>query len=86
MTAFINGALSALQKCLNLIEILDPEHTDPNMIDMRNQILIYIEMYKNVEKINQENPVKDETWQKIRKASTLSQEQLDMLEEFVAKA
>lgn len=83
MNAFINGALSALTRCLNLINILDPEGLDQNMVMMKNQILLYISMYKS---LNEVEPIKDETWEKIKAASTLSEEQLEMLEEIIAKA
>jgi len=86
MNAFINGALSALQRCLNLIDILDPDSTDSNMVAMKNQILIYIKMYQSVAQWRDENPIKDETWEKIKAASTLNEEQLAMLEDIVAKA
>lgn len=61
MNAFINGALSALNRCLNLILILDPDGKDENLVQMRNQINIYIEMYKNMEENRSQNPVIDET-------------------------
>ena len=86
MNAFINGALSALTRCLNVIDIIDPNGEDQNMVDMKNQILIYIKMYQNVAQWREENKVKDETWEKIKAASTLSEEQLELLEEIVAKA
>ena len=86
MNAFVNGALSALNRCLNLINIMDPEGTDLNMVTIKNQILIYIEMYKSLDEWRQEHPIKDETWEKIKAASTLSEEQLEILEEIIAKA
>lgn len=86
MNAFINGALSALTRCLNLIAILDPNGEDQNMVDMKNQILIYIKMYKQIAVLREENPVKDPTWENIKKASDLSEEQLDFLEGLIAKA
>ena len=74
MTAFINGAISALNRVLKLIDILDPEGKDENFKLMKEQISAYIMTYKSVEKFKQENPVKDETWEKIEKASTLTEE------------
>ena len=81
MIAFVNGALSALDRCLRLIDLIDPEHTDQNMTDMRNQLLIYVQMYKDIDKKAQENPVVDETWDKILKASNLSEEEKEVLNE-----
>ena len=79
MTAFVNGAISALNRVLKLIDILDPKGEDKNLWDMKNQVLIYIEMYKSIEKYNQEHPIKDETWEKIEKASTLNEEDKENL-------
>ena len=69
MTAFINGAISALNRVLYLIKILDPEETDETLIIMKNQILTYIEMYKDLQRKTLENPIKDETWRNIEKTS-----------------
>lgn len=61
MTAFISGAISAFNRVLNLIKILDPEGKDENLLQMKNQVLTYIEMYKAIDTHRQENPIKDET-------------------------
>ena len=83
MNAFINGALSALTRCLNLILILDPDGKDENMVQMRNQINIYIDMYKSMGEERELNPVIDETWEKIKEASDLDEEQLEKLEKAI---
>ena len=85
MTAFINGALSAFNRVLNLIKILDPEGKDENLVQMQNQILTYIEMYKALQADRENNPIKDETWEKIQKATTLNEE-ADIIDELIAKA
>lgn len=85
MTAFINGALSAFNRVLNLIKILDPEGKDENLVQMQNQILTYIEMYKALEADREKNPIKDETWEKIQKATSLNEE-VDSIDELIAKA
>lgn len=79
MKAFINGALSALNRCLNLILILDPEGKDENLVQMWNQITIYIEMYKAMEEERILNPVIDETWKNIEEASDTAEEDLEKL-------
>lgn len=86
MNAFINGALSALNRCLNLILILDPDGKDENLVQMRNQINIYIEMYKNMEENRSQNPVIDETWDKIKEASDESDEDLDEIKKIIFDA
>lgn len=86
MNAFINGAICALTRCLNLIANLDPEGNNLELQEMKTQILIYIKMYKNIAVLREEKGVKDETWEKITEADDLSKEQLEVLEEIVAKA
>ncbi len=86
MSAFVNGAISAFTRCLKLIDILDPEGEDVNLIDLRNQINIYIAMYKEIDKAKAEKPIIDETWKKIKEATTLTDEQIEEFEKVLADA
>ena len=81
MTAFINGAISALKKCLSLIDKLDPEGTNVDLMDLKNQINIYITMYKTVGEQNINNKIKDETWNNILKTTSLTEKEKEELEE-----
>lgn len=74
MSAFVSGAVSALKRCLNLISILDPNGEDINLTDMKNQINLYISMYKTIDEVNSQNTIKDETWEKIKEASEAPEE------------
>lgn len=74
MSAFVSGALSALKRCLNLISILDPKGEDINLTDMKNQINLYISMYKTIDEVNSQNAIKDETWEKIKQTSDSPEE------------
>lgn len=65
MTAFVNGAISAFNKVLDLINILDPEHENPALNDVKNQINIYIAWYEECDKVRVEYEINDQTWQKI---------------------
>lgn len=85
MSAYVNGALSALEKCLNLINFLDPKGEDVNLKDMKNQINIYMAVYKEIDEMRQENPVNDETWENIKKACS-SEYNLDDLKKILFKA
>lgn len=84
MTAFVNGAISALNRCLNLINILDPEGLDENLTQMRMQINIYIQMYKELDNVKKVNI--DETWNKIKKASDLTDAQIEEFEKIIFDA
>ncbi len=86
MSAFVNGALSALNKCLSLIDILDPKGEDVNLNDMKNQIYIYIAMYKDFDKSYMQVPSIDETWKKIKEKSSLSEEELEEFEKVLFDA
>lgn len=74
MSAFVSGAVSALKRCLNLISILDPNGEDVNLNDMKNQINIYIAMYKTIDECKLQNNIKDETWERIKEASDSPEE------------
>ena len=86
MSAFVNGAISALNRCLNLIKILDPEEQDINLRDMKNQINLYIAMYKDLDNEKIDHPIIDETWKKIKEASDLSEEELEEFEKVIFDA
>ena len=86
MSAFVSCAVSALNRCLRLIDILDPKGEDVNLRDMRNQINIYIAMYKEIDKSHIEKPIIDETWKKIKEASDLTDEELEQFEKVIFDA
>lgn len=86
MSAFVSGAVSALNKCLKLINDLDPADEDINLRDLRNQITIYIALYRKIDESKDEYPITDETWEKIKEASDAPEEELDEIKKIIFDA
>ena len=73
MSAFVNGALSALNRVLRLLDIVDPDMKDEEINTIRTQIILYIDMYKEIDNYRTDHAVRDETWEKIKKTCTPEQ-------------
>lgn len=67
MSAFTNGAISALERVYNLLETLDPENNDTLIKQLKTNVLLYVEFYKHME--DSRTPIEDKTWEEISKTS-----------------
>ena len=73
MSAFVSGALSALNRVLRLLDIVDPDMKDEEINTLRTQIILYKQMYQEIDNYRTDHAIKNETWEKIKKTCTPEQ-------------
>lgn len=76
MSAYVNGAIAALDKILKLLDILDPKKEDDFSNVLRDQIAAYKELYKEMDS---KPYIVDETWKNIEDTSNSDQEISDKI-------
>lgn len=72
MNAFVNGALSALEKLWLICEAEDPEHLDPSINKIREYISINEEVYTLMGSLRDKDTIEDEAGDKIKETEYFS--------------